>query len=162
MSQPIEIRAQDYILKQLPFKSYRYKQGRQAVQFLPNHGDPQTMVIQTPWGAELVAEKGDYIVNDTDSPDNRWPVQQDIFESTYVEIRPGYYIKRAIVHLYPLKDFTKDPEQLVRVHTLEGVVTVRSGDFYLARGIKGEVWPMPNDKVESSLYIVAEGIENPR
>jgi len=154
MSQPTEIRAQDKILLKLPFKSYRYTQERQAVQFWPHSRDPQTMVIQTPWGAELIVEKGDYIVNDVGSPDNRWPVKQDIFEATYLEIRPGVFIKRAIVHLYPLRDFTKDSEQLVRVHTLEGVVTVRAGDFYLAKGIKGEVWPMPNDKVESSLVLV--------
>ena len=160
MSQPIDIRAQDSILRQLDFKVYRYNQERQAVQFSPNAGEPQTMIILTPWGAELVVEKGDYIVNEIDSPDNRWPIQQDIFESTYTEIRPGYYIKRAEVHLYPLRDFTKDPEQLVRVHTLEGVVTVRSGDFYLARGIKGEIWPMPNDKVETSLSLI-ENQQNP-
>ena len=109
------------------------------------------MVLLTPWGAELVVEKGDYIVNEIDNPDNRWPVQQDIFEMTYLEIRPGFYIKRATVQLIPLWDFTRDLEQLVRIHTLEGVVTVRSGDFYLARGAKGEIWPMPKDKVETSL-----------
>ena len=122
-----------------------------AFQFLPSSDEPQTMVILTPWGAELIVEKGDYIVNELDSPENRWPVQKDIFEVTYLEIRPGHFIKRAEVHLYPLRELTKDPEQLVRVHTLEGVVTVRAGDFHLARGVKGEVWPMPNDKVESSL-----------
>jgi hypothetical protein len=162
MSQPIDIRAQDYILQQLPFKSYRYTQERQAVKFSPNTGEPQTMLLHTPWGAELVVEKGDYIVNEIDTPDNRWSVQQDIFESTYVEIQRGIYIKRAVVHLYPLRDFTKDPEQLVRVHTLEGVITVRSGDFYLARGIKGEIWPMPNDKVETSLILVEKEQPPPR
>ncbi len=151
MRQPIDIRSQDNILQKLQFKTYRYKQERKAVQFLPPSDEPQSMIILTPWGAELVAQKGDYIVSELDSPDNRWPVQQDIFEASYLEIRAGYFIKRAEVHLYPLREFTKDPEQLVRVHTLEGVVTVRAGDFYLAKGIKGEVWPMPNDKVDSSL-----------
>jgi hypothetical protein len=142
------------------FKPFRYKQERQAVQFLPEPSEPQTMSILTPWGGELIVEKGDYIVNELDSPNNRWPVKKDIFESTYLEVRPGVCIKRAIVHLYPLWVFTKDQEQLVRVHTLEGVVTVRAGDFYLAKGIKGEIWPMPKDKVESSLYLVEVEDEN--
>ncbi len=156
MSQPIDIRSQDHNLQKLKFKTYRYRQERKAVQFLPSPDEAQTMVILTPWGAELVAQKGDYIVNDLDSPENHWPVQKDIFETSYLETHPGFFIKRAVVHLYPLREFTKDPEQLVRVHTLEGVVTVRAGDFYLARGIKDEVWPMPKDKVEASLDLVDE------
>ncbi|GAB4579830.1 MAG: hypothetical protein Fur0022_25690 [Anaerolineales bacterium] len=154
MSQPIEIRAQDSALKRLKFKVYRYKQERQAYQFWPKDGEPPTKVILTPWGAELIAQAGDYIVNEIGTPENSWPVQKDIFEETYVETQPGIYIKRAYVSLYPLSEFTKDPEQLVSVHTLEGVVTVRAGDFYLCRGVKGEVWPMPNDKVLTTLVPV--------
>lgn len=151
MSQPIELRAQDSILRRLKFKKYRYKQERQAFQFMPKDSETPQMIIQTPWGAELIAEKGDYIVNEVGTPDNRWPVQKDIFEETYVEVKPGVYIKRALVSLYPLKDVTKDPEQLVSVYTLEGVVTVRAGDFFLCRGVKGEIWPMPIDTVSTTL-----------
>lgn len=151
MSQPIEIRATDTALQKLKFKQYRYRQERQAFQFMPKDGEPSTMSIQTPWGAELIADSGDYIVNEIGTPDNRWPVKKDIFEETYIETRTGIYIKRALVSLYPLKELTKDPEQLVSVHTLEGVVTVRAGDFYLCRGIKGEIWPMPIDKVHTTL-----------
>jgi hypothetical protein len=138
----------------LKFKSYRYKQERQAYQFMPKEGEATRIVIATPWGAELIAEKGDYIVNELGVPENSWPVQKDIFEETYVEIQKGIYIKRAYVSLYPLVEYTKDPEQLVSVHTLEGVVTVRAGDFYLCRGVKGEIWPMPNDKVLTTLIPV--------
>lgn len=151
MSHPIDLLAHDPTLKKLKFKVYRYKQEKQAVQFLPTDQEPQNIIVRTPWGADLSAEKGAYIVNDIDDPDNRWPVQQEIFEATYVGVRPGIYIKRATVLLYPLKDFTKDVEQLVRVHTLEGVITVRAGDFFLAQGVKGEIWPMPNDRVDVSL-----------
>ncbi|HNB51293.1 MAG TPA: hypothetical protein PK530_05100 [Anaerolineales bacterium] len=151
MSQPIEIRATDTTLHKLKFKQYRYRQERQAVQFLPRNGESNTLSILTPWGAELIADAGDYIVNEIGTPDNRWPVKKEIFEETYIETRPGIYIKRALVSLYPLSDFTKDPEQLVSVHTLEGVVTVRAGDFYLCRGVRGEIWPMPIDKVHTTL-----------
>jgi len=51
--------------------------------------------------------------------------------------------------LVPMKDLTGgDEDQLVTVHSLEGPQTVRAGDFYLARGIKGEIWSYPKDKVE--------------
>ena len=156
MSTPLTLKADDHILHQIPFLPYRYTTERQAVQFLPENGQPQTTVIHTPWGAELVAEKGDYIVNDIGSEDNRWPVKKNIFEETYLETKPGIYIKRAIVLLYPLKDVTKDPQQLVIIHTLEGVVTVRAGDYYLCKGVKGEIWPMPIDKVTSTLRPVVD------
>jgi hypothetical protein len=151
MSQPIELRAHNAALQHLKFKLYRYKQERQAFQFFPEDGEAKTMIIQTPWGGELIIEPGDYIVNEIGTPENRWPVQKDIFEETYVETHPGIYIKRAPVSLYPLAELTKDAEQLVSVHTLEGVVTVRAGDFYLCRGVKGEIWPMPVDKVATTL-----------
>lgn len=154
MSKPLVIRSDDRLVQQIPFKPYRYTAERQAVQFLPAQDEPQSMVITTPWGGELTVEKGDYIVNELHSPNNRWPVKKDIFEESYAEIRPGYYVKRAIVGLYPLWEVTKDPEQLVRIHTQEGVVTVRAGDYYLCRGIQGEVWPMPNERVRAALVPV--------
>lgn len=154
MSKPLNLRAEDNFLKHIPFKPYRYSTEREAIQFIPPNGAPKIIKIATPWGAELEVEVGDYIVNDVGSPDNRWPVKKDIFEETYMELRTGIYIKRALVYLYPLAELTKDPEQLVRVHTLEGVVTVRAGDFYLCKGVRGEIWPMPLDKVETTLIPV--------
>jgi len=32
------------------------------------------------------------------------------------------------------------------VQTFEGPVTVRAGDFLLAKGVKGEIWPYPKEK----------------
>jgi hypothetical protein len=40
-----------------------------------------------------------------------------------------------------------DPDQTVTVMALEGAETVRAGDFYLAKGNKGELWPYPKDKI---------------
>jgi hypothetical protein len=37
---------------------------------------------------------------------------------------------------------------MVTVISLEGPLTVRAGDFYLAKGIKGEVWPYPKEKID--------------
>jgi len=70
-----------------------------------------------------------------------------IFEESYVIIRPGYCVKKAVTLLAPLTDITNDQDRLVTVVTLEGAETVRAGDFYLAKGIKGEVWPYPKEKI---------------
>jgi hypothetical protein len=40
---------------------------------------------------------------------------------------------------------------MVTVETMEGPVTVRAGDFYLAKGVQGEIWPYPKEKVENAL-----------
>jgi hypothetical protein len=50
-----------------------------------------------------------------------------------------------------LTDITGDPDQEVKVVTLEGEETVRAGDFYLAKGIKGEIWPYPREKIKDVL-----------
>jgi hypothetical protein len=42
----------------------------------------------------------------------------------------------------------------VTVVTLEGDETVRAGDFYLAKGIKGEIWPYPKEKVKDVMMPV--------
>jgi len=50
--------------------------------------------------------------------------------------------------LVPLVNVTNGNEEcLVTVETVEGPETVRAGDFYLARGIQGEIWPYPKEKV---------------
>lgn len=105
------------------------------------------MDIKTPWGAELTAKKGDFLVSELQAPNDYWPIDPAIFEESYVIIRPGYCVKKAITLLVPLTELTGDPDREVTVVTLEGDIKVRAGDFYLARGIKGEVWPYPKEKV---------------
>ena len=147
----MELRAEDEIMQHLRFRPYRNSMERRAVQFLPGPNEPQITNIQTPWGETLLCKHGDYIVNEMNTPKDRWPVDKEIFESSYLEVRPGSYVKRPLTYLVPLIDVTNDPHQQVLVHTMEGDVTVRAGDFYLARGIKGEIWPYPKDKADTSL-----------
>jgi len=105
------------------------------------------MEINTPWGSQLTARKGDFLVSEVETPNDYWPIDPVIFEESYVIIRPGYCVKKAITLLVPLTDLTRDPERKVTVVSLEGPETVRAGDFYLAKGIKGEIWPYPKEKI---------------
>ena len=111
--------------------------------FLPGPGEPQTLEIPTPWGETLTARKGDFLLSEVTSPNDYWPVDPMIFEESYVIIRPGYTVKKSVTHLVLMTDITHDPDRQVMVLTLEGAVTVRAGDFYLARGVYGEIWPIP-------------------
>jgi hypothetical protein len=147
MSEPLVITSSDSILKELNFKAYRSKVERRVVPFLPAPHEPQTLEIDTPWGTRLTARKGDFLVSEIAAPEDYWSIDPAIFEESYVIIRPGYCIKKAITLLVPLTDITHDPNQLVTVVTLEGPETVRAGDFYLAKGIKGEIWPYPKEKI---------------
>jgi len=107
------------------------------------------MDVKTPWGAILTAKKGDFLVSEVDTPNDYWPIDPVIFEESYILTRPGYCAKNAVTLLVPLTDVTNgDPDQMVTVVSLEGPETVRAGDFFLAKGIKGEVWPYPKDKVD--------------
>lgn len=151
MTTMMEIRAGDDIIQHLRFKPYRNSIERRAVRFLPGPNEPQTTNIQTPWGETLLCKPGDYIVSEMDVPKDRWPVDREIFETSYLEVAPGSYVKRPLTYLVPLVEVTGDPYKQVVVHTMEGDVTVRAGDFYLARGIKGEIWPYPKDKADASL-----------
>ena len=64
-------------------------------------------------------------------------------------IRPGYCVKKAVTLLVPLTDVTMgDADALVTVVSMEGTDTVRAGDFCLAKGVKGEVWAYPKEKIE--------------
>src|SRR5262245_54037094 len=146
-SDPLTITSKDLILERLDFKPYRSKVERRVVPFFPAPNEPQTLEILTPWGAELTARKGDFLVSEVETPDDYWPINPVIFEESYVIIRPGYCVKKAITLLVPLTDITNDPDRQVTVISLEGPETVRAGDFYLAKGIKGEVWPYPKDKI---------------
>lgn len=141
--------ADDPIVARLDFKPYRNLLQRRVKPFLPAPDEPQIIQVRTPWGAVLTAKKGDMLVSELDAPDDMWPVDPEIFDETYIVVAPGYCVKRAPIPLLPLAEVTGDEDRLVTVHTLEGPVTVRAGDFYLARGVKGEIWPYPKEKVET-------------
>ena len=147
MSEPIVLKSDDPILNSLKFKPYRSMLRRRVVAFVPAEGQPQTMEIATPWGVRLIAKKGDLLVSELNAPDDMWPVNAEIFDASYLIISPGLCVKRAVTMLAPLTDLTNgDENQMVTMHTLEGVDTVRAGDFLLAKGVKGEIWPYPKEK----------------
>jgi hypothetical protein len=163
METPIEIKSDDPILENIEFKFFGYRDSRLAKQFLPDPDMPQTTSIQSPWGFSLTAKRGDYIVWDVANPDDIWTVNQEIFEGSHSEETPGTGIfhKHAMVALVPLLAFTKgDPDKFVTIYTLEGPQTVPAGIFHLARGIKGEIWPFPSEKIEMSLYPLAKDEES--
>ena len=147
-SKPLVITSSDSILETLNFKPYRSKVERRVVPFFPKPDEPQTLEIDTPWGTHLTARKGDFLVSEIETPDDYWAIDPVIFEESYVIVRPGYCVKKAITLLVPLTDITGDPDQEVTVVSLEGDETVRAGDFYLAKGIKGEIWPYPKEKIK--------------
>ncbi len=151
MSDIFLITSQDPIIKTLNFKPYRSTVERKVERFLPYPNEPQDIEIATPWGEYLTANAGDYLVSELDTPpDDRWPVEAGIFEKTYMLTRPGYCVKNALTYLAPLVDaINGNPDQEVAVKTLEGLVSVRAGDFYLALGVEGEIWPYPKDKIGS-------------
>ena len=149
MAEALIVSPQDKVLEQLDFKPYRSIVERRVLPFLPAPGEPQTMEIKTPWGVELTARRGDFLISELETPEDYWPIDAQIFEESYVITRPGYCVKRALIHLVPLTDLTGgDGDRAVTVETVEGPETVRAGDFYLARGIKGEIWPYPREKVK--------------
>jgi len=149
MSNPIVITSDDPILQSLNFRPYRSKVERRVIPFFPSSEEHQTMDVKTPWGAILTAKKGDFLVSEVDAPNDYWPIDPVIFEESYILTRPGYCTKNAVTLLAPLTEVTNgDPNQAVTVVSLEGPETVRAGDFFLAKGIKGEVWPYPRDKVD--------------
>ena len=156
MNKTVRITPEDAILKQLEFKPYRSTVERRCERFLPGPGEPERIEIATPWGESLTAKPGDYLVSELDKPDDTWPVDGEVFEKTYLIARPGICIKKAITELVPLVDATGgDPDQRVTIQTMEGEETVRAGDFYLARGVKGEIWAYPREKI-GTIMIPAE------
>lgn len=150
-SEPLVITSSASVLKTLNFKPYRNKVERRVVPFFPSPNESQTMEINTPWGTQLTARKGDFLVSEIETPDDYWSVDPVIFEESYDIVRPGYCVKKAVTLLVPLTEITHDPDRLVTVITLEGEETVRAGDFYLAKGVKGEVWPYPKEKIKTVL-----------
>ena len=148
MTDAIIVTSDDPVLGSLNFKPYRSKVERRVTPFVPTLDEVQTMEVNTPWGQQLTARRGDFLVSEVDKPDDFWPVDPLIFNESYILTRPGYCVKKAITLLVPLTDLTQgDPNQLVTVISLEGANTVRAGDFYLARGIKGELWAYPKAKI---------------
>jgi hypothetical protein len=155
MSTQIVVTPNDPLLETLDFKPYRSTVERRAVPFLPGPGEPQTMDIDTPWGVQITARPGDFLVSELDNPKDYWPIDPKVFEQSYTITRPGYCIKKAITLLAPLTDLTGgDEEQQVTIETMEGPETVRAGDFYLAKGIKGELWPYPKEKIDDVMVTV--------
>jgi len=155
MNTPIELSSDNPILKSLKFVPFRNMVERRMERFLPGPGEPKRMEVATPWGESLNAKPGDYLVSEMDAPDDRWPVDSEIFEKSYEIIRPGRCVKRALTYLVPLTALTNgDKDQLVTIYTLEGPETVPAGKFYLARGIQGEIWPYPRDKVDDVMMPV--------
>ena len=147
MKEPIVLMPDDPVIKSLNFKPYRNMVTRRVEPFIPEDGQPQTIDVSTPWGSKLTAKKGDLLVSELDKPDDIWPIDPNIFDETYIIVSPGLCIKRAVTLLVPLVDVTSgDEDQMVMIHTFEGPVTVRAGDFLLAKGVKGEIWPYPKDK----------------
>lgn len=150
MTKNIELTALTPLLDRLNFKKYKSTVERRFKRFLPEPGEPDRKEIPTPWGESLTAKAGDYLVSEMDSPDDAWPVDKEVFENSYEIVRPGVCIKQALTELAPLVDVTDgDEDEMVTVYTLEGPETVRAGDFYLARGIYGEIWTYPKEKVQN-------------
>jgi hypothetical protein len=155
MSEPIVLTSDSPILDTLNFKPYRNTSIRRVKPFLPAPDEPQTLEVKTPWGATLTAKKGDMLISEIDAPDDAWPIDPEIFDKTYMMTEPGVCIKRAVVMLVPLVEITKgDADQKVTIETLEGPETVRAGDFHLAKGIRGEIWAYPNEKVKEKMRLV--------
>ena len=149
MSDPVVLTQNDSILESLDFRPYRSKVERRVISFVPSPDEPQTMEVNTPWGAQLTAQRGDFLISEMETPNDFWPIDPVIFEDSYVVTKPGYCVKKAITFLVPLTDVTSgDPDGEVTVVSLEGPETVRAGDFYLARGIRGEIWPYPKEKIK--------------
>ncbi len=148
MNDPIVITSDDAVLNTLKFKAYRSKVERRVIPFVPAPEEAQSMEVNTPWGQQLTAKRGDFLVSEVDKPHDFWPVDPIIFDESYILIRPGYCVKKAVTWLVPLTDLTRDdPDQMVTVISLEGAETVRAGDFYLAKGVKGEIWAYPKEKI---------------
>jgi len=148
MTDSIDLYSTDPIVQTLDFRSYHNEVERRFERFMPEPGGPETLEVPTSWGEIITATAGDYLVGPKENPDDHWPVNAEIFEKTYEIIGPGVCVKVAHTDLVPLMNVTNgNPDQMVTVHTLEGPETVRAGDFFLARGVGGEIWPYPLDSV---------------
>lgn len=149
MTDPILLTSDSPILEKLEFKPFRNAVVRRVRVFLPSPEESQILNIKTPWGATLTAKPGDKLLSELDTPNDIWPVDGKIFDESYMMVERGYCIKSAVTMLVPMADVTQgDVDGQVTLETLEGAQTVRAGDFYLARGVQGEIWSIPKEKVE--------------
>lgn len=152
MREPLVLTSDDPILERLNFKPYRNAMVRRVVPFLPAPYESQTKEVKTPWGSILTAKKGDMLISELDAPADVWPIDAMIFDETYMMTGPGICVKRAITLIVPLSDVTSgDENRMVTVQTLEGPETVRAGDFFLAKGVRGEIWPYLKEKVAKTM-----------
>jgi hypothetical protein len=152
MSDSLVITSDDPLLEGLNFKPYRNAMVRRVTAFVPRPDEPQTKEVQTPWGSILTAKKGDMLISEIDNPDEVWPIDAEIFDQTYVMTGPGICVKRAITLIVPLADVVDgDEDRMVTVMTLEGPETVRAGDFFLAKGVRGEIWPCLRERVARTM-----------
>lgn len=155
MTESILLTSDSPLMNTLNFKPYQNTSIRRVKQFLPAADEPQTLEVKTPWGATLTAKKGDMLISEIDKPEDMWPIDAEIFDKTYIQTESGICIKKADVMLVPLIEVTGgDGEQMVSIQTLEGLETVRAKDFYLAKGIRGEIWAYPNEKVKEKMRLV--------
>ena len=143
----MDLFSSDPVFESLDFIQHYDDVERQFRRFLPKPGEPNTIEFPTSWGDSLTAKAGDYLVSSIDAPDDYWPVDAEIFEGSYEITSPDSCVKTAVIELVPLAYITGDEDQIVTVHTLEGPEIVRAGDFFLARGIKGEIWPIAIEKI---------------
>lgn len=70
MSNTLVVTPNDPILETLQFKAYRNTVERRAVPFLPAPNEPQSMDIDTPWGVQITAKPGDFLVSEVDNPED--------------------------------------------------------------------------------------------
>lgn len=155
MTEPIVLASNSPLLDTLNFKPYRNTAIRRVRSFMPTSQEKQTIELKTPWGTMLTAKKGDMLLSELDKPEDAWPVDAEIFDKSYMIVEPGVCMKRAVTMLVPLREATNgDENQMVIIESLEGPETVRAGDFYLAKGISGEIWAYPNEKVKAIMKLV--------
>lgn len=84
-------------------------------------------------GETLRGEAGDWAVRESEG-DEPWSVRDDIFRASYEHIDGDRWRRRGTVDARPARDAET-------VHTLEGPVTARAGDW-VVRGDAGEQWPV--------------------
>lgn len=148
--EPIELRSSDAILEHLPFEKYRSLQ-RVAIERpqIPEGSDH--IEIITASGSKLQATHRDFIATRLDASKKTWVVKVDIFNETYEQVAPNQYLKKALSDLAPGIALTNNPDVIIRFFTAEGIVEKKSGDCFIARGSTGEVYPVSNQTVESTM-----------
>lgn len=121
----------------LPANSATY--AKRAIAVTATRVDVDTPVDVSWQDEPLTAFAGDMVVTDGASS---WPVGAEIFKATYRANDDGTFAKVATIEAVRIdEDFT--------VTTREGQAKGRAGDW-LARGVAGELWPIPADTFEAN------------